>query len=89
MSLLVKATRADSKGYYDHFYGIDARNESDDSIIVEPNSKILLVRPFYWDQMTFENPDEEHRIESGLRKMTATFVAEKHTWKDDVWFEIK
>ena len=89
MNLLIKAIRADSKGYYSHFYGIDARNESDDSIIVEPNSKILLVRPFYWDQMTFENPDEEHRIESGLRKMTATFVAEKHTWKDDVWFEIK
>ena len=89
MSLLIKAIRADSKGYYDHFYGIDARNESDNSIIVEPNSKALLVRPFYWDQMTFENLDEEHRLEPSSRKMTATFVAREHTWKDNTWFEIK
>ena len=75
MNLLIKAIRADSKGYYDHFYGIDARNESDNSIIVESNSRVLLVRPFYWDQMTFENLDEEHRVESSSRKMTATFVA--------------
>lgn len=89
MNLLVKAIRADSKGYYDHFYGIDARNESDNPIIIEPGSKTLLVRPFYWDQMTFENLDKEHRVEPSSRKMTATFVAGEHTWKDDVWFEIK
>ena len=89
MSLLIKAIRADSKGYYDHFYGIDARNESDNSITIEPGSKVLLVRPFYWDQMTFENLDEEQRVEPSSRKMTATFVAGEHTWKDDTWFEIK
>ena len=89
MSLLVKAIRADSKGYYDHFYGIDARNESGNAIIVEPNSKMLLVRPFYWDQMTFENLDDEHRTEQGSRKMTATLVAREYTWKDNTWFEIR
>lgn len=89
MNLLIKAIRADSKGYYSHFYGIDARNESDNSITIEPNSKAVLVRPFYWDQMTFENIDEEYRVEQGSRKMTATFVAREHTWKDDLWFEIK
>ena len=89
MSLLIKAIRADSSGYYDHFYGIDARNESDESITLEPNSKRLLVRPFYWDQMTFENFDEEYRLEPSSRKMTATFVAREYTWKDNTWFEIK
>ncbi len=89
MSLLIKAIRADSKGYYDHFYGIDARNESGNSITVEPNSKALLVRSFYWDQMTFDNLDEEHRLEPSPRKMTATFVAGEHTWKDNTGFEIK
>ena len=71
------------------FYGIDARNESGNSITIEPNSKTLLVRPFYWDQMTFENFDEEHRLKQSSRKMTATFVAGEHTWKDNTWFEIK
>ncbi|QMU54760.1 MAG: hypothetical protein GKS07_07660 [Nitrosopumilus sp.] len=89
MNLLIKAIRADSKGYYSHFYGIDARNESGNSITIEPGSKMLLVRPFYWDPMTFENFDDEHRVESSSRKMTATFVAGEHTWKDDTWFEIK
>ena len=89
MNLLIKAIRADSKGYYSHFYGIDARNESNESITIEPNSRVLLVRPFYWDQMTFENLDEEYRAEPGSRKMTATLVAGEHTWKDDTWFEIK
>ena len=89
MNLLIKAIRADSSGYYDHFYGIDATNESDSSITIEPNSKVLLVRPFYWDQMTFENLDEEHRLEPSSRKMKATFVAREYSWKDDTWFEIK
>ena len=89
MNLLIKAIRADSSGYYDHFYGIDARNESDSSITLEPNSKVLLVRPFYWNQMTFENIDDEHRLEPSSRKMIATFVAGEHAWKDDMWFEIK
>ena len=89
MNLLIKAIRADSKGYYSHFYGIDARNESGNSITIEPESKVLLVRPFYWDQMTFENLDEEYRVEEGSRKITATLVAREHTWKDDTQFEIK
>ena len=89
MNLLIKAIRADSSGYYDHFYGIDARNESDNPISIEPNSKALLVRPFYWDQVTFENLEDEQRLEPSSRKMTATFVAGEHTWKDGAWFEIK
>ena len=89
MNLLIKAIRADSKGYYSHFYGIDARNESDNSITIEPNSKVVLVRPFYWDQMTFENLDEEYRIEEGSRKMTATLVSREHTWKDETLFDVK
>jgi hypothetical protein len=39
--------------------------------------------------MTFENLDEEYRVEPSSRKITATFVAREHTWKDDTWFEIK
>ena len=89
MNILIKAIRADSKGYYSHFYGIDARNESGNSITIEPGTKALLVRPFYWDQMTFENLDEEYRVEEGSRKITATLVAGEHTWKDNTWFEIK
>jgi len=60
--LLIKIIKAQQIGYYDNLYGIDARYESDAPAEFEPNSKTLLVRPFYWNQNTFENFDDEQRL---------------------------
>lgn len=87
--LLVKVIKAQDVGYYDNLYGIDARYESDELLVLEPNSKTLLVRPFYWNQNTFDNFDDAQRVDTRQHKMIAKFVGEKYAWNDDVWFEVK
>ncbi|QLH06499.1 hypothetical protein [Nitrosopumilus ureiphilus] len=87
--ILIKVIKAQPVGYYENLYGINARYESDEPFILEPNSKTLLVRPFYWNQMTFQNFDDEQRLEPRQHKMIAKFVGENHAWNDDVMFEIK
>jgi hypothetical protein len=80
--------KADSTGYYFHFYGIDARYDSNEPLVLEPKSKTLLVRPFYWDQMIMQD-DEERRIDPSQRKISMYFVGGPYSWNTDIWFEIK
>lgn len=87
--MLITVIKAEPVGYYENLYGIDAIYESDKSIVLEPNSEILLVRPFYWNQTTFTNIDEQQRLIPKQYQMIARFVGEDQTWDDDVWFEIK
>lgn len=86
--VLVKVIKADSSGYYDHFYGINAEYVSDEPLLLESKSRTLLVRPFYWDQMILQN-DEEQRIEPSQRKITMNFVGGPYSWNTDIWFDIK
>ncbi|MCE9652514.1 MAG: hypothetical protein K8Q89_05595 [Nitrosarchaeum sp.] len=88
-NLLIKVIKAQPVGYYENLYGIDARYESDKPIVLEPGSKTLLARPFYWNQNTFQNLDDEQRVEPREHKMIATFVAGSNAWSDDIWFGIK
>jgi len=86
--VLVKVIRADSSGYYDHFYGIDAEYVSEEPLVLEPKSKTMLVRPFYWDQMILQD-NQEQRIDPSERKITLNFVGGPYSWNTDIWFEIK
>jgi len=87
--LLIKVIKAQDIGYYDNLYGINVRYESDEPLVLEPDSKTLLVRPFYWNQNTFQGFDDEKRLDSREHKMIAKFVGENHAWNDDVWFAIR
>lgn len=87
--LLISVIKAEPVGYYENLYGIDARYESEKTITIEAKSKTPLVRPFYWNQTTFQNFDEEQRLESKQYKMIAKFVGDNNSWNDDLWFEIK
>ncbi|MCE9653576.1 MAG: hypothetical protein K8Q89_11095 [Nitrosarchaeum sp.] len=88
-NLLIKVIKAQPVGYYENLYGIDARYESDETLVLEPYSKTLLVRPFYWNQNTFENFDDEQRVDARQHKMIAKFVGDNYAWNGDTWFEIK
>ncbi len=88
-NLLIKVIKAQPVGYYENLYGIDARYESDEILVLEPYSKTLLVRPFYWNQNTFENFDDEQRVDVRQHKMIATFVGDNYAWNGDRGFEIK
>jgi hypothetical protein len=87
--LLISVIKTQPVGYYDNMYGIDARYESDEMIVLEPETRTLLVRPFYWDQTTFQGFDDEKRLDSREHKMIATFVGGNYTWNNDVWFAIR
>ena len=88
--LLITVIKTQPVGYYDQLYGIDARNESDEMIVLDPESRTLLARPFYWNQTTFSGLDDEQRLEPREYKMMAKFVGEgNNTWSDDAWFEVK
>ena len=88
--LLITVIKTQPVEYYDQLYGIDARNESDEMIVLNPESRTLLARTFYWNQTTFSGLDDEQRLEPREYKMMAKFVGEgNHTWSDDVWFEVK
>ncbi|MCV0367747.1 MAG: hypothetical protein K5798_10865 [Nitrosopumilus sp.] len=87
--LLITVIKTQPVGYYDQLYGIHARYESDKIIVLEPKSTALLVRPFYWNQTTFQSFDDEHRLEPKQYRMISRFVGEGNTWYDDAWFEVK
>lgn len=87
--LLIKVIKSQPIGYYDNLYGIDAVYESDEPVEFEPKSKTLLARPFYWNQNTFENFDDEQRVDARQHKMMVKFVGENYSWNDDMSFEIK
>lgn len=55
-------------------YIIDAFDfASADSIIVEPKSKVLLVRPFIWDQKTFRSGEEPFLVQGGQYNIAVSF----------------
>lgn len=55
-------------------YTIDAFDfDSADSIVVEPKSKVLLVRPFVWDQKTFHSDEEPFFVREGRYIIEVSF----------------
>lgn len=55
-------------------YTIDAFDfNSADSMLVEPKSKILLVRPFIWDQKTFHSGKEPFLVQEGQYNIGVSF----------------
>lgn len=87
--LLISVIKTEPVGYFENLYGIEARYELDKPITLDPKSKTLLVRPFYWNQITFHNFEEEQRLDPKQYKMISKFVGENYDWSDEVWFEIK
>ena len=87
--LLISVIKTEPVGYYENMYGIEARYESDEPITLEPNSKTLLVRPFYWNQTTFHNFEEEQRLDPKQYKIISKFVGENYDWSGEAWVEIK
>ena len=87
--LLISVVKTEPVGYYENMYGIEARYESDEPITLEPNSKTLLVRPFYWNQTTFHNFEEEQRLDPKQYKIISKFVGDNYDWSGEAWVEIK
>lgn len=87
--LLISVLKTEPVGYYENLYGIEARYESDEPITLEPNSKTLLVRPFYWNQTTFHNFEEEQRLDPKQYKIISKFVGDNYDWSGEAWIEIK
>ncbi len=87
--LLISVIKTEPVGYYENLYGIEARYESDEPITLEPKSKTLLVRPFYWNQITFHDLEEKQRLVPKQYKMISKFVGDNYDWSDEEWVEIK
>lgn len=60
------------RGTYQYLYTIDAIYEGT-PITLEPNSKTLVARAFYWDQKTFSYSILPHRLEPGDYKIDMSF----------------
>ncbi|MGI0012764.1 MAG: hypothetical protein ACREBU_04870 [Nitrososphaera sp.] len=54
-------------------YGIDAYDLGTDPITIEHKSKLLLVRPFIWDQKTFASQVEPYQVSSGTYSIAVSF----------------
>jgi hypothetical protein len=88
VSLVIQVIKADSSGYYDNLYGIEARLEQGE-FVVEPNSEKLIARPFYWDQGTFSSWEPSHRLEPKKYQILLAFGPyDGVVWRDEKWFEI-
>jgi hypothetical protein len=90
-SLIIHVIKGIDVGYYDNLYRIEANDYSSKKTILEPHSRTLLVRPFYWDQNTFWSDGiPPQRLESRQYKMEMSFGSYHGiVWNDEVWFEIK
>ncbi|MGI0018183.1 MAG: hypothetical protein ACREA1_05700 [Nitrosotalea sp.] len=59
-------------GAHRYFYGIDAFYEGK-PITLEPHSKTMIARPFYWDQRTLGSDSVLHNVISGTYNIDANF----------------
>ncbi len=70
-------------------YGIDAHIFDGESIVLEPESKTLLARPFYWDQETFISLAAPHYVGEGTYTLDMDFAGyQGHFFRDQKKIQI-
>lgn len=76
-------------GAYRYFYGIDASYDGK-SISLEPHSKTMIARPFYWDQSDLRDQSVPHKVIPGDYIVDVSFGSYNGTvWDNDVPIVIK
>ena len=76
-------------GAYRYFYGIDSLYDGK-PISLEPHSKTLIARPFYWDQSDLRDQLMPHKVIPGNYIVDVSFGSYNGTvWNNDVPIVIK
>ena len=76
-------------GAYRYFYGIDALYDGK-PIPLEPHSKTMIARPFYWDQSDLREQSVSHKVIPGNYIVDVSFGSYNGTvWDNDVHITIK
>jgi hypothetical protein len=71
-----------------YFYGIDAYDHK--SLVLEPHSKTIIARPFYWDQSDLRPESITHKVIPGHYHIDASFGSYNGTvWDNDVLVTIR
>lgn len=75
-------------GTFRYFYGIDAYDHK--SLVLEPHSKTIIARPFYWDQSDLRTGSIIQKVIPGHYRIDASFGSYNGTvWDNDVLVTIK
>jgi hypothetical protein len=86
---VVVYNQVNGTGAYRYFYGIDALYDGK-PISLEPHSKTIIARPFYWDQSDLRDQSVSRKVIPGNYIVDVSFGSYNGTvWDNDVPIVIK